>query len=1088
MNSHDAVRIRKPLFTPGTYILLALMAIGFSFGLTRMFAGLKAVTNLNNLFPWGIWIAVDVACGVALAAGGFTTAAFVEIFGKHKFKPLLRPAILTAWLGYAMVAVGLLFDLGRYWNIWRPLFNWQGNSGLFEVAMCVMAYLTVLTIEMSPSFLEGLKEQVDRNKIGSRLLPHLAKPLLVIHRAVKVVLPIFIIAGVVLSFMHQSSLGTIILIAPTKIHSLWYTPILPLLFLMSAVMVGFPMVILESLIASKAFGRRDEMDLLEKIAKLVPWFIGAYGIVKLGDLLVRSGSIDFFGNPVYTTTFFIEIVAGLALPFFLFSRRSVRRSKSLLLFSSLLVIFGLILNRINVYLVAYDPPFAAGKYFPSIGEVFFTVGMVATLMFLYRIVVSFFPVAPRCGCGECAARYQQEEERIKNSLSLGWVRIVRVVAAGMLLMFVLLYTVVHRQAMAGTSSAFDWAENVIPVKKEPVEITPSSHLFRPEGYANLYMLDNAVLNTATDFYEPVRFTHRTHDLVTNGNCGVCHHRFSIDDEDRTGMSVKEFHQELDIRIAGAPCASCHDMEDIYTQKCSTCHWLPGEPDDLNRLGLKGAYHQQCIGCHEGEPNAQKAPVDCLSCHHPYTPDHAELIELPADPDIHAVTANCLSCHDSVGRDVMNSAHWTWQGHSPAIVGHEHDVSLGRKTVFNNCSLAMGADNTYCAQCHIGFGWDEEGFDFADAGKIDCLICHDTTLTYHKSKGGMPGEDVILAEVAARVGRPDRFNCGLCHFNSGGGANFKHGDLEPILADAPDDFDVHMGKYNLRCQDCHTTHRHRIAGESMTSPAVEGRVDCTTCHGASPHGISGILGRHLDDHTRSIACETCHIPYIAKEAPTRVSLDFSQAGKDRPLELDELGKPTYEKNVGTQRWAKNLVPEYLWFDGTRKAHLIGDPIDASEAVILNQPLGERIDPAARIYPFKAHSAIQPYDTERSILVVPKFWEGYWIHYDWDKAIAEGMEALGMEYSGSYDFIETRMYTSIHHEVAPTRESLGCTDCHAQPAVNCRRCHGQDMGSELPVHAGSTYPDIPDRMDFIKLGYQDDPALIGGRLTTVPGRSK
>ncbi|MBW1912064.1 MAG: Ni/Fe-hydrogenase cytochrome b subunit, partial [Deltaproteobacteria bacterium] len=370
MDSHGTERLRKPLFTPGSYMLLALMGIGFSFGLTRMFAGLGSVTNLDNFFPWGIWIAVDVACGVALAAGGFTTAAFVEIFGKHEFKPLLRPAILTAWLGYAMVAIGLMFDLGRYWNIWRPLFNWQGNSGLFEVAMCVMAYLTVLTIEISPSFLEEFKERIDKNKAGSKLLQHLEKPLLIIHRAVKVVLPIFIIAGVVLSFMHQSSLGTIILIAPTKIHSLWFTPLLPLLFLMSAIMAGFPMVFIESLVASKVFGRISEMHLLEKMAKLVPWFIGLYGLFKFGDLAVRFRNIDFFGNPVYTSTFAIEILAGVVLPFFLFTRSWVRRSRSLLFFSSLLVIFGLVLNRINVYLVAYDPPFTTSKYFHSIGEIF----------------------------------------------------------------------------------------------------------------------------------------------------------------------------------------------------------------------------------------------------------------------------------------------------------------------------------------------------------------------------------------------------------------------------------------------------------------------------------------------------------------------------------------------------------------------------------------------------------------------------------------------------------------------------------------------------------------------------------------------
>ncbi len=228
---------------------------------------------------------------------------------------------------------------------------------------------------------------------------------------------------------------------------------------------------------------------------------------------------------------------------------------------------------------------------------------------------------------------------------------------------------------------------------------------------------------------------------------------------------------------------------------------------------------------------------------------------------------------------------------------------------------------------------------------------------------------------------------------------------------------------------------------MTSPAVEGRVQCFQCHGTAPHGISGVLSRHLDDHTRSIACETCHIPFIAKETPTRISIDLSQAGKEKAPEYDELGKLIFDKNIGSQKWAKNLIPEYLWYDGSREAHLIGDKIDPSDVVHLNRPLGERIDPSARIYPFKTHSAVQPFDAANSTLVVPKFEGSFWDHYDWDRAISDGMHKLGLEYSGTYDFVETRMYISIHHEVAPTKQSLGCRDCHSQKAVACVRCHQQ-----------------------------------------------
>ncbi|MBP1596904.1 MAG: hydrogenase 2 b cytochrome subunit, partial [Acidobacteria bacterium] len=169
MHDDNPHRVTKPFFTFGTLTLLIFMGVGFAFGITRMLLGLGTVTNLDNHNPWGIWISFDVACGVALAAGGFTTAALVDIFGRKKYHALLRPAILTAFLGYLWVAIALSFDLGRYWNIWRPIFHWQGNSVLFEVGMCVTAYLIVLSIEMSPAILEGLMARLNEKSWGASL-------------------------------------------------------------------------------------------------------------------------------------------------------------------------------------------------------------------------------------------------------------------------------------------------------------------------------------------------------------------------------------------------------------------------------------------------------------------------------------------------------------------------------------------------------------------------------------------------------------------------------------------------------------------------------------------------------------------------------------------------------------------------------------------------------------------------------------------------------------------------------------------------------------------------------------------------------
>jgi hypothetical protein len=181
-----------------------------------------------------------------------------------------------------------------------------------------------------------------------------------------------------------------------------------------------------------------------------------------------------------------------------------------------------------------------------------------------------------------------------------------------------------------------------------------------------------------------------------------------------------------------------------------------------------------------------------------------------------------------------------------------------------------------------------------------------------------------------------------------------------------------------------------------------------------------------------------------------------------------------------------VPTYLWYDGTRNASLVGGKIDASSPVTLNTPVGEKRSPAARIFPFKAHTAVQPYDTENKTLALPNFVENYWIDFDWAKALAEGMKRAGLPYSGKYGFVETRMYSSIHHAVVPARQALGCTDCHSPAAVSCARCHKGAAGTVLPAHRLAIYPEVKNRLDFKALGYDGDPALVGGRFYVSIGR--
>ena len=1075
-------RVAKPFFTFGTLTLLIFMGAGFSFGLTRMFLGLGAVTNLDNHNPWGIWIAFDVACGVALAAGGFTTAALVDIFGRRKYLPLLRPALLTAFLGYLWVAIALSFDLGRYWNMWRPIFNWQGNSVLFEVGMCVTAYLIVLSVEMSPAVLEGLKARIDEGAWGAALLKRVEKPILAVYAGIRVVLPLFIVAGVVLSCMHQSSLGALMLIAPSKLNSLWNTPILPLLFLLSAVMVGFPMVILESVYANISFGRSPEMELLTPLARVIPWFLGIYGAVKIGDLIVRSGQLRLFEHPAATTSLAVEILLGVVAPFLLFLHPAVRRSMGWLFFAVSLIIFGVVLNRINVFLVGYHPPYATTAYFPSVGEIAMTIAIVSSILFCYRVFVTFFPILPGY-VPETEAQLESIREERERTVSPFWTWAIRIIAVALMLDFITLYNLVHFEAHHMQGETVAAIRQVTPAR--PVAAAPAASPQRPAGYKKYYVLNSGPLNAQADDYEPVRFSHRIHDDLTAGDCGVCHHRHAAAADDRVGVDIKEVHAPMEITLGGA-CATCHDdMTKNPPQGCARCHGRPNEPDAPVRLGLKGAYHRQCIGCHERQ-RAATAPTACASCHHPWTPDHAKLVAFAGKPSPQEVTRTCLACHTKVGQDILKTAHWNWKGHAPTLKGYAHRTDVSLSLLVNPSCLAVGSKPQQCAACHIGYGWTDAKFDFANPASIDCLVCHDTTGTYRKDpdKGGLPDPALDLTGIAKRVGRPSRQTCGSCHI--GGGAPYaKRGDLEPVLADPPAEVDTHMGLLKMRCQDCHATAEHRIAGME-TGAAVEGRVRCEQCHGRSPHGVAGALSRHLDDHVRAVACETCHIPSIANASPTLLRRDYSQAGRNLPAQRDPHGMPQYDKRFGALTWGKHLVPTYLWSDGTRSASRVGDTINPASPVVLNAPVGERRNPVARIFPFQAHTAVQPYDTEHKRLALPKLLDGYWVDFDWSKAIADGMKQVGLPYSGKYGFVETRMYSAVHHQVLSAKRALGCSDCHSAEAVTCSRCHKNAKEVDLPEHRRAVYPDVRNRLDFKALGYTDDPALVGGRFYVGIGR--
>jgi Ni/Fe-hydrogenase subunit HybB-like protein len=363
---------KLPKFTFWRAVLLVILAAGFYSTLLRFTKGLGAATHLSDRFPWGLWIGFDVICGVGLAAGGFTLAAIVYVFHLRRFHPILRPSILTAFLGYALVAVALLIDLGKPYNIWHPLVMWNPHSVMFEVAWCVMLYLTVLALEFSPAVFERFGMQ---------------KPL----KLLKAITIPLVIVGVLLSTLHQSSLGSLFLIVPSKLHPYWYSPLLPLFFFISAVATGMAIVIFESNLSARAFGREIEMPLLASLGKAMAGVLIVYGILRLQDLWRRGALVHLREPSTETVLFALEIGLGLMAPLFLLLFRRVREDREGLFAAAVLVITGFLLNRLNVSITGLEYS-AHAHYFPKWTEVAVTLSMVGAMFLCFALAVRYLNV------------------------------------------------------------------------------------------------------------------------------------------------------------------------------------------------------------------------------------------------------------------------------------------------------------------------------------------------------------------------------------------------------------------------------------------------------------------------------------------------------------------------------------------------------------------------------------------------------------------------------------------------------------------------------------------------------------------------
>ena len=392
-----SIRINQRLrLAPGVVALLAFIAIAFVASLIRYINGIGAISNLSNAYPWGFWVSFDLYTGIAISSGAFILASIVYIFELKQFRPLLRPTLLTGFIGYVMEVIALLVDLGHPERIWHYFIYQNYNSFLFAVGIYVMAYSAVMALEFAPAVFERLKWHKP-----SSIIPRLIKPI--------------VILGAVLSTLHQAALGSLLLIQVSKLHPLWWTPLLPLLFFVSAIAIGLAMIIFESSLSSRYFKRGLEVHLLEKLAASIPFVLGVYLVVKFAALAVAGNLKFLFDSGLMSVLFWAEIIGSAIIPLVWFSFRHVRQSPRRLLTGAVILLLGMIFNRFNVSWFAiihpdpitYIPTFMGQvTYFPSLPEVAISIGIFSAGILAFGLGAKYLPVFE-----EPEAEVQHQEKR-----------------------------------------------------------------------------------------------------------------------------------------------------------------------------------------------------------------------------------------------------------------------------------------------------------------------------------------------------------------------------------------------------------------------------------------------------------------------------------------------------------------------------------------------------------------------------------------------------------------------------------------------------------------------------------------------------
>jgi len=370
---------QKGFITPFNVITALILILGAALTLLRFIKGLGATTNLTHLNPWGLWIGFDVMTGVALAAGGFVISSAVYLFGMEEYKPIVRPAILTGFLGYFLVVVGLLYDLGRYYRLPYPFIVQSGpTSPLFEIALCVALYLTTLFVEFTPAAFEWLGWKRWRKVVVS----------------MTIALTIF---GLILSTLHQSTLGAMFLIAPTKLHPLWYSSHMPIHFFVSAIGAGISMVIFEGMLSHRAFAHQVEIS-HEKFDSLTVGLAKAGAIVLASYFCLKVMGIALDNNWHYLGTpmghwFLVELLGFVLLPCFLYMVGYREKRPKLIRFTALLTVIGIVLNRLNVSIFAFNWQLPSElRYTPHWMEIWISISIVTAGVVAFKWIVNRMPI------------------------------------------------------------------------------------------------------------------------------------------------------------------------------------------------------------------------------------------------------------------------------------------------------------------------------------------------------------------------------------------------------------------------------------------------------------------------------------------------------------------------------------------------------------------------------------------------------------------------------------------------------------------------------------------------------------------------